>query len=65
MIRHLKKGQDAAAIAAADHKVRTTVEQILAAIEQMLQPGSGAPRTPDLGGTGSTSDVGKAIAALI
>ena len=38
---------------------------ILAAIEHMLQPGSGAPRTPDLGGTGSTSDVGKAIAALI
>ena len=40
-------------------------DAILAAIEQMLQPGSGAPRTPDLGGTGSTSDVGKAIAALI
>ena len=34
MIRYLKKGQDAAALAAADHKVRTTVEQILAAIEQ-------------------------------
>ena len=40
-------------------------DAILGAIEKMLQPGSGAPRTPDLGGTGSTTDVGKAIAALI
>ena len=34
MIRHLKKGQDAATLAAADHQVRTTVEQILADIER-------------------------------
>ncbi|MEO7150572.1 MAG: histidinol dehydrogenase [Burkholderiaceae bacterium] len=34
MIRHLKKGQDAAATAQADAQVRQTVEQILAAIEQ-------------------------------
>ena len=48
----------------APHMVRAR-DAILAAIQQMLQPGSGAPRTPDLGGKGSTSDVGKAIAALI
>jgi tartrate dehydrogenase/decarboxylase/D-malate dehydrogenase len=40
-------------------------DAILAAIEQMLQPGSGAPRTPDLGGTARTQDVGRAIAGLI
>ncbi len=34
---------------------------VLTAIEKVLAPGSGAPRTPDLGGTASTSDVGKAI----
>ena len=33
MIRHLKKGQDAAALAAADGQVRATVEAILADIE--------------------------------
>ena len=40
-------------------------DAILAAIEQMLKPGSGAPRTPDLGGRGRTQDVGRAIAALL
>ncbi len=34
MIRHLKKGQDAATLAAADHQVRATVEQILSDIER-------------------------------
>ena len=34
---------------------------VLAAIEAVLQPNSGAPRTPDLGGTASTADLGKAI----
>ena len=38
---------------------------ILAAIEQVLKPENGAPRTPDLGGTGSTSDVGQAIAQAL
>lgn len=38
---------------------------ILNAIESALMPGSGAPRTPDLGGQASTSDVGRAIASLI
>jgi tartrate dehydrogenase/decarboxylase/D-malate dehydrogenase len=31
----------------------------------VLAPGSGAPRTPDLGGTGKTADVGKAIAEVL
>lgn len=38
---------------------------ILKAIESALMPESGAPRTPDLGGQASTSDVGRAIASLI
>ena len=36
-------------------------DAILAAIEKVLDPKSGAPRTPDIGGTASTSDVGRAI----
>ena len=38
---------------------------VLAAIEAVLQPNSGAPRTPDLGGTASTADLGKAIAETL
>jgi sulfopropanediol 3-dehydrogenase len=34
VIRHLKKGQDAATLAAADHQVRSTVETILLDIER-------------------------------
>jgi tartrate dehydrogenase/decarboxylase/D-malate dehydrogenase len=37
-------------------------DAILSTIEQVLAPQSGAPRTPDIGGTASTSDLGKAIA---
>ncbi|MFA7296690.1 MAG: tartrate dehydrogenase [Dehalococcoidia bacterium] len=44
---------------------REAHDAILAAIEAALQPGSGAPRTPDIGGTASTSDLGKAIAAAV
>jgi tartrate dehydrogenase/decarboxylase/D-malate dehydrogenase len=33
----------------------------LQAIEKVLAPSSGAPRTPDLGGTASTQDLGRAI----
>lgn len=44
---------------------RAAHDAVLAAIEAVLQPGSGAPRTPDLGGTGSTQDVGKAIAQAL
>jgi tartrate dehydrogenase/decarboxylase/D-malate dehydrogenase len=38
---------------------------ILAAIEKVLLPANGAPRTPDLGGRAGTADVGKAIAAAL
>jgi tartrate dehydrogenase/decarboxylase / D-malate dehydrogenase len=40
-------------------------DAVMSAIESVLQPGSGAPRTPDLGGRASTSDVGRAIALAI
>jgi tartrate dehydrogenase/decarboxylase/D-malate dehydrogenase len=40
---------------------REAHDAIMQAIESVLQPGSGAPRTPDLGGRASTQDVGKAI----
>ena len=35
---------------------------IVRAIETVLEPKSGAPRTPDLGGRATTADLGKAIA---
>ncbi len=38
---------------------------IVKAIEHVLESGSDAPRTPDIGGAASTSDLGKAIAAAI
>ena len=40
-------------------------DAILATIEKVLAPGSGAPRTPDIGGTAGTADLGKAIAAAL
>ena len=40
-------------------------DAVLAAIEKVLDPQSGAPRTPDIGGKALTADVGKAIAAVI
>ncbi|HSI55654.1 MAG TPA: tartrate dehydrogenase [Ramlibacter sp.] len=40
-------------------------DAVLAAIEKVLQPGSGAPRTPDLGGSAKTSDLGRAIATAL
>jgi tartrate dehydrogenase/decarboxylase / D-malate dehydrogenase len=40
-------------------------DAVLAAIEKVLQPGSGAPKTADIGGHASTTDVGKAIAAAL
>jgi tartrate dehydrogenase/decarboxylase/D-malate dehydrogenase len=36
---------------------------IVRAIETVLDPGGGGPRTPDLGGKATTADLGKAIAA--
>jgi tartrate dehydrogenase/decarboxylase/D-malate dehydrogenase len=44
---------------------RAAHDAMVAAIEAVLQPDSGAPRTPDLGGTGCTTDVGRAIAAAV
>ena len=40
---------------------RDAHDAVVAAIEAVLEPKSGAPRTPDLGGRGSTSDVGRAV----
>jgi tartrate dehydrogenase/decarboxylase / D-malate dehydrogenase len=44
---------------------RNAHDAILAAIEAVLDPASGAPRTPDIGGTARTDDVGRAVAAAI
>ena len=40
---------------------REAHDAVLSAIEAVLAPASGAPRTPDIGGTASTADLGKAI----
>ena len=40
---------------------RAAHDAVLRAIEAVLDPNSGAPRTPDLGGTASTVDVGRAV----
>ena len=40
-------------------------DAVLQAIETVLDPASGGPRTPDLGGRASTQDVGKAIAQTL
>jgi tartrate dehydrogenase/decarboxylase/D-malate dehydrogenase len=40
---------------------RSAHDAVMRAIETVLQPGSGAPRTPDLGGRASTQEVGLAI----
>ena len=40
-------------------------DAVLSAIEAVLAPQSGAPRTPDLGGNASTQDVGRAIANVL
>ncbi|MEX1166837.1 MAG: isocitrate/isopropylmalate family dehydrogenase, partial [Hydrogenophaga sp.] len=40
-------------------------DAVMGAIEAVLQPGSGAPRTPDLGGNGTTRDVGLAICKVL
>ena len=44
---------------------RDAYDAVMQAIEAVLQPGSGAPRTPDLGGKGTTADVGRAICAAL
>jgi len=44
---------------------RSAHDGVLAAIEKVLEPQSGAPRTRDLGGTAGTADVGRAIAEVL
>ena len=44
---------------------RDAHDAIMRAIEASLQPGSGAPRTRDLGGKASTVEVGQAIAQVL
>ena len=45
--------------------LREAHDAILHAIEAALDPASGAPRTPDIGGTASTTDLGRAIASAL
>jgi tartrate dehydrogenase/decarboxylase/D-malate dehydrogenase len=44
---------------------RDAHDAIVKAIETVLDPAGGGPRTPDLGGTGRTSDLGRAIAGAL
>jgi tartrate dehydrogenase/decarboxylase / D-malate dehydrogenase len=44
---------------------RDAHDAIVGAIEQVLAAGDGAPRTPDLGGSAGTTDLGKAIAEAV
>ncbi len=44
---------------------RAAHDAIVAAIEKVLDPASGAPRTPDLGGSATTADVGRAVAQAL
>ena len=44
---------------------RDAHDAILHAIEQVLEPASGAPRTPDLGGSAGTADLGRAVCAAL
>ncbi len=40
-------------------------DAVLGAIEAALDPHGGGPRTPDLGGTASTQDIGRVVAQLL
>jgi tartrate dehydrogenase/decarboxylase/D-malate dehydrogenase len=44
---------------------RDAHDAVMGAIEAVLQPDSDGPRTPDLGGTASTTDVGRVIAGAL
>lgn len=44
---------------------RDAHDAVLSAIEAVLEPTSGAPRTPDMGGTANTADVGRAVAQAL
>ena len=40
-------------------------DAVLGAVERVLERGSGAPRTPDMGGDAGTSDIGRAVVAAL
>lgn len=44
---------------------RDAHDAVLSAIEAVLEPTSGAPRTPDMGGAANTADVGRAVAQAL
>ena len=44
---------------------RDAHDAIVSAVERVLDPGAGGPKTPDLGGKAKTADLGKAIASAI
>jgi len=44
---------------------RDAHDAIVRAIEAVLDPASGAPRTPDIGGRATTSDLGRAVEAAL
>jgi tartrate dehydrogenase/decarboxylase/D-malate dehydrogenase len=44
---------------------RAAHDAIIRAIETVLDPASGAPRTPDVGGSARTGDVGRAVAEVL
>ena len=44
---------------------RSAHDAILRAIEVVLEPGSGGPRTPDIDGSVCTTDVGRAVAEAL
>jgi tartrate dehydrogenase/decarboxylase/D-malate dehydrogenase len=44
---------------------RDAHDAVLKAIETVLVPDSGAPRTPDIGGKAGTADLGLAIAQAV
>jgi tartrate dehydrogenase/decarboxylase/D-malate dehydrogenase len=44
---------------------REAHDAIVTAIGTVLEPASGAPRTPDLGGRAGTADVGRAAAEAL
>ncbi len=44
---------------------RDAHDAVIAAIESVLDPAAGGPKTPDLGGRASTADLGRAIAEAV
>ena len=44
---------------------REAHDAMIAAIEAVLDPSAGGPKTPDLGGTAATADLGRAIAEAV